>query len=398
MSENSKIDLQEVIDQLNAGDNMSPELVEIFSEEAEEHMRTIYDGLDKIRSDGDDTNALGDVRRAAHTLKGAAGAVGVEAVTRLAHRMEDLLDHLAEHKLAASESQTMLMLATADQLEDITTGQYEVDSTAATLVEIYQNYQNEMQLLADGDANTETDAEEAVEFADVVDIENASETVIDLEIVTEDEATTTVPAAASAVSEEEVVQQLRAGSNLDPDLRDIFGEEAEDHMRTIYDGLDRIRLDSNDSVALGDIRRASHTLKGAAGAVGFEAVTRLSHRMEDLLDHLADNKLTVSEPQIELLLSTADQLQDLTTTDVDFDQATKTIVGIYTSYENEMAALGVSSAAQSTDAAAEEAAVEEAAVEEVAVEEVAAKEAAPAAAEAKPEDKSVAKPTAAAAL
>ena len=70
MSENNKIDLQEVIDQLNAGGNMSPELVEIFSEEAEEHMRTIYDGLDKIRDNGDDTNALGDVRRAAHTLKG----------------------------------------------------------------------------------------------------------------------------------------------------------------------------------------------------------------------------------------------------------------------------------------------------------------------------------------
>ena len=209
MSENSKIDLQEVIDQLNAGDNMSPELVEIFSEEAEEHMRTIYDGLDKIRDNGDDTNALGDVRRAAHTLKGAAGAVGVEAVTRLAHRMEDLLDHLAENKLAASESQTMLMLATADQLEDITTGQYDVDSTATTLVEIYQNYQNEMQLLADGDAN----ADDAVEFADVVDIEDAddSETVIDLEIVTEDvaeEATAAVAAVAavSAVSEEGVVQ------------------------------------------------------------------------------------------------------------------------------------------------------------------------------------------------
>jgi len=43
MSKNTNIDLQEVIDQLNAGGNMSPELVEIFSEEAEEHMRTIYE-------------------------------------------------------------------------------------------------------------------------------------------------------------------------------------------------------------------------------------------------------------------------------------------------------------------------------------------------------------------
>jgi len=369
MSENSKIDLQEVIDQLNAGDNMSPELVEIFSEEAEEHMRTIYDGLDKIRNDSDDTNALGDVRRAAHTLKGAAGAVGVEAVTRLSHRMEDLLDYLAENKISPSEPQVLLMLATADQLEDITTGGIKVDTTAASLVEIYQNYHDEMQLLSGG--TTEANDEEV----EVVDAVNADkDVVIDLAIVAEDAAEeVTVATPVAAVSEKEVAEQIRAGSNIDPDL--------------IYDGLDRLRVDSNDTNALGDIRRASHTLKGAAGAVGFESVTRLSHRMEDLLDHLADNKMTATEPQIELLLTTADQLQDLTTTDVDFDQATKNMVAIYTSYATEMAALGVSSSAESTEDAAAEVAAEEA------VQEVVAEEAAPAA---KPEDKSVAKPAAAA--
>lgn len=375
MSKSSKIDLQEVIDQLNAGGNMSPELVEIFSEEAEEHMRTIYDGLDKIRNDGgDDTNALGDVRRAAHTLKGAAGAVGSEAVTRLAHRMEDLLDHLAENKLAASESQIMLMLATADQLEDITTGEVNVDTTAATLVEIYQNYHDEMQQLS-----------EVVDVADADD-----DVVVEMEIEAEaaaDDETTAPVAAPAAVSEEEVVEQLRAGSNIDQELIEIFGEEAEGHMRTIYDGLDRLRVDSSDAAALGDIRRSSHTLKGAAGAVGFEAVTRLSHRMEDLLDHLADNKMTVNEQQIELLLTTADQLQDLTTTQVDFDQATKNMVAIYTSYQNEMVALGVTAPAESSDAAPAEATTEEVAATETAAAPVAAK----------PDDKSVAKPAAASA-
>ena len=388
MSENSNIDLQEVIDQLNAGDNMSPELVEIFSEEAEEHMRTIYDGLDKIRDDSDDTNALGDIRRAAHTLKGAAGAVGVEAVTRLAHRMEDLLDHLAENKLAPSESQVLLMLSTADQLEDITTGDINVDVTAAALVEIYQSYQNEMRLLS-GDASESV--EEDVEVVDAVDGDN--DVVFDLAIETQDVAEeVTIAAPVAAVSEEEVVKQLRAGSNIDPDLVEIFGEEAEDHMRTIYDGLDRLRVDSNDSAALGDIRRASHTLKGAAGAVGFESVTRLSHRMEDLLDHLADNKMTANDQQIELLLTTADQLQDLTTSEVDFDQATKNMVAIYISYQNEMAALGVSSpAAASEDTAVEETSAE-VVVADVAAEETTADEAAP---KAKPEDKTVAKPAAA---
>lgn len=143
MSDN-KLDLQEVTNQLLAGSNMAPELAEIFSEEAEEHMLTIYDGMDRMRADNTDTTALGDVRRAAHTLKGAAGAVGMEAVTRISHRMEDLLDHLAETNQHANEKQIHLLLATADQLQDLTTTEVDVDATAKLLMDLYQQYDEEM--------------------------------------------------------------------------------------------------------------------------------------------------------------------------------------------------------------------------------------------------------------
>ena len=139
-----KLDLQEVINQLLAGSKMAPELAEIFSEEAEEHMLTIYDGMDRMRADNTDTTALGDVRRAAHTLKGAAGAVGMEAVTRISHRMEDLLDHLAETNQHANEKQIHLLLATADQLQDLTTTEVDVDATAKILMDLYQQYDEEM--------------------------------------------------------------------------------------------------------------------------------------------------------------------------------------------------------------------------------------------------------------
>ncbi len=382
MSEQNSIDLQEVIEQLNAGGNMSPELVEIFSEEAEEHMRTIYDGLDKLRDNGDDKSALGDVRRAAHTLKGAAGAVGSQAITRLSHRMEDLLDLLAENQQSPSQSQIMLLLATADQLEDITSGKIDIDSTAATLVELYQKYHTEVQgMSADETVSADNAVNTLAETNDSAD-ELAAE-----ELVSEVAGDTAPAVAATSINEEEVVAQLRASGNIDPELFDIFSEEAEDHMRTIYDGLDRLRVDSNDTAALGDIRRASHTLKGAAGAVGFEAVTRLSHRMEDLLDLLAERELTANEQQLELLLTTADQLQDLTTTDVDFDRATTALVEIYTSYENEMVALGVATAQPAVETA-------DAAPVEAVIEEVAAPTQPPAPAAPKAEDQAVAKPAA----
>ncbi|MGI9519609.1 MAG: hybrid sensor histidine kinase/response regulator [Pirellulaceae bacterium] len=147
MSSQQPITLPEVSQQLQAGGSMPAELLEIFSEEAEDHLRTIYDGLNRVREKNDDMAALADVRRSAHTLKGAAGAVGLEAVTRLSHRMEDLLDCLAERKLGATPEQLKLFLATTDQIQDLTGGQIDVEAVAPQMVEIYATYANELNAL-----------------------------------------------------------------------------------------------------------------------------------------------------------------------------------------------------------------------------------------------------------
>ena len=120
------------------------------------------------------------------------------------------------------------------------------------------------------------------------------------------------------------------------ELLEIFNEEAEDHLRTIYDGFGRLKHEPGDETALSNVRRAAHTLKGAAGAVGLQSATRLSHRMEDLLDRLAAGRTPVSERQLNLLLATADQLQDLMTGDFDIQAAAKQIVDLYQRYSEEM--------------------------------------------------------------
>lgn len=223
MSDN-KLDLQEVTNQLLAGSNMAPELAEIFSEEAEEHMLTIYDGMDRMRADNTDTTALGDVRRAAHTLKGAAGAVGMEAVTRISHRMEDLLDHLAETNQNVNEKQIHLLLATADQLQDLTTTDVDIEATAKVLMDLYQQYDEEMAgsgaevagEQADAqDSNTDEanaavddelaaalaglgDAGDFADFADIADIANLAAE----EELSDDEVAAALAAEASSAAEE----------------------------------------------------------------------------------------------------------------------------------------------------------------------------------------------------
>lgn len=72
------------------------ETLEIFRSEAEELLAKISLGIDILEASPADQNALWDIRRCAHTFKGAAGIVGLSDAAGVAHRMEDLLDRLVE--------------------------------------------------------------------------------------------------------------------------------------------------------------------------------------------------------------------------------------------------------------------------------------------------------------
>ncbi len=319
-SSNSNIDINEVLRQLRAGGNMPEELVEIFGEEAEEHMRTIYDGLDRLRIDPNDKPALGDVRRSSHTLKGAAGAVGFEAITRLSHRMEDLLDWLADHDLGPNETQLQLLLVTADQIEDITTTDVNFDETAKSLITIYGQYEAAMAALVDSPKESAT--EEATP-AETAAPSSESET----------------QASHSQLAQHlliEVKEELQTGSKISVELAEIFAEESDEHLAAINDGLGRLNKNNADTAAMADIRRSSHTLKGAAGAVGMMGMHRLAYRIENLLDALSDNAQTPSADQVKLLSDSAESLVVLSQGDFNIDETATVLTDIYGRFETEM--------------------------------------------------------------
>ena len=100
---------------------------------------------------------------------------------------------------------------------------------------------------------------------------------------------------------------------IDSEMLEIFLTEAEELVSKIDDNLARLKEDPSDSNALWEIRRSTHTFKGAAGIVGLKKPSELAHRIEDLIDRFADNKGGDRE-QIALLLADAVRcLQALTT-------------------------------------------------------------------------------------
>ena len=95
------------------------ETLEIFRSEADELLANIANDLQILSSSPGDQNALWDIRRNAHTFKGAAGIVGLKDASLIAHRMEDLLDKIVELRREATPQIVDFLAASASRLVEI---------------------------------------------------------------------------------------------------------------------------------------------------------------------------------------------------------------------------------------------------------------------------------------
>ncbi|MFL5628016.1 MAG: response regulator [Ktedonobacteraceae bacterium] len=92
---------------------------------------------------------------------------------------------------------------------------------------------------------------------------------------------------------------------------EIFRLEAEEHLQTISMHVATLEKDPSNRDIIQGIRRATHTLKGAAGMMGFRAIADLSHISEDLLDSIMEGTTTISPAVLSLILDTAETLDQL---------------------------------------------------------------------------------------
>jgi two-component system chemotaxis sensor kinase CheA len=91
-------------------------LLQAFLSEADEEVGRIEHAVLALEERPGDLSGIGAVFRAAHTLKGNASTLSLEAFAELAHAVEDVLDGLRGRKLTASSELTDLLLRAVDAL------------------------------------------------------------------------------------------------------------------------------------------------------------------------------------------------------------------------------------------------------------------------------------------
>jgi len=98
---------------------MDDQYLDAFIRESEEEITKLNNSLLELESDPDDREAMDQIFRTAHTLKGNFGAMGFEDASDLAHAMEDLLDEMREGEMEVTPEIMDLVFAGVDEIEAI---------------------------------------------------------------------------------------------------------------------------------------------------------------------------------------------------------------------------------------------------------------------------------------
>ncbi len=88
-------------------------------------------------------------------------------------------------------------------------------------------------------------------------------------------------------------------------LRDFFAE-AEQQVENLESNILVIENDPSNHDAIDEIFRAAHTLKGGSATVEMTELATFCHSVEDLLDALRGGSVAVSEPIVDVLLTSID--------------------------------------------------------------------------------------------
>ena len=92
------------------------QMLEDFLDESQEHVDDLNDALIELEKNPVDTELINRIFRRVHTLKGTSAFVGLEDITTLAHKMEDVFDAIRKEKLPVTSELIDIMFEALETL------------------------------------------------------------------------------------------------------------------------------------------------------------------------------------------------------------------------------------------------------------------------------------------
>ena len=262
---------------------VDPEILEVFLEEAEEELRVIAEMLPRWIANTEDDEAQVTLRRSFHTLKGSGRLVGALSLGEFAWAFENLLNRVIDGVIAADANVLNLLREAGECLPQL----YDQAKDGSTPACDTLFLQERAHALSRGEL------EPAAEPAPV-----------------EAQMPETIPEAQppAPVQETDSVPANDPYADVDPELLQIFLEEADEILASGEETLQGWSEAPEDGALMAEYQRQLHTLKGGARMAEITAIGDLSHGVETVLTAVVEGQAAVDKRMLDLLQLAHDRL------------------------------------------------------------------------------------------
>lgn len=90
---------------------------------------------------------------------------------------------------------------------------------------------------------------------------------------------------------------------------EVFIDESKEHLQSCNENLLALEQNPHDLAIVNEIFRNAHTLKGMSATMGFEDLADLTHKMENVLDAIRNDKITVTPEILDVVFESVDHLE-----------------------------------------------------------------------------------------
>ena len=92
---------------------------------------------------------------------------------------------------------------------------------------------------------------------------------------------------------------------------EMFIEESKEHLQSCSDNLLELEKNPSDLAIVNEIFRSAHTLKGMSATMGYEDLADLTHKMENVLDAIRNEKIQVNAEILDVVFESVDHLEEM---------------------------------------------------------------------------------------
>jgi two-component system chemotaxis sensor kinase CheA len=272
------------------------EIIQEFVTESRDMIEQLEPAIIELGHNSD-PETMNAIFRLFHSMKGSAGFLEFDHITRVAHAAENLLDLIRNDEIDLVPDHVTLLCCACDfakEALDLVDSDYSDEPMSAAADEMSEKLQQAIEAAQQG--NAAAPAEPAVEITDEASSESGT--------------TPSAPDPASAQLSADPFESYDLPElEITDEMRLSFVQEGNELLQTAEQGLLVWSENPDDIESIGEIFRQVHSFKGNCGFFGYSQLEILSHEVENILDRVkSGSKLAVDNPA-EQLLAALDLLQ-----------------------------------------------------------------------------------------